>query len=342
MLRTVGPVWLRAFRIPDSGIRRRTKLRILAQFCILMHNLTNNSLTYAHKCATMSMFVLLSSSPSDNHAISFLSMYSAQRRQEILKLVQQNGLVSVDDLAARFAVSPSTIRRDLNELDRLGIVQRTYGGALAPSSGSSEAPFSVRVASHHEEKSRIGLAAARLVRPGETIFIDGGTTTEYMLSHLPGILESGNGSPHSDYRDAGITVVTYGLNIVQRLVDHEGITLVLIGGVLHTPTLTFGGVFAKDSFEGYNMRFDKAFMAATGVSAEAGITNAGFEEIPIKRRAMRSARESIMLADSSKIGVIAPGVVAPIEQLQRLVTTIEAPDDEIANLRRQDVVVDQV
>ncbi|MEZ4769391.1 MAG: DeoR/GlpR family DNA-binding transcription regulator [Caldilineales bacterium] len=270
-------------------------------------------------------------------------MYSAERRQEILKLIQQTGLVSVDDLAAQFSVSASTIRRDLNELHRLGIVQRTYGGALAPSGGSSEAPFSVRVASNHEEKSRIGLAAARLVRPGETIFIDGGTTTEYMLSHLPGIVaEGGNGSTRADGKDPGITVVTYGLNIVQRLVDHEGITLVLIGGVLHTPTLTFGGVFAKDSFEGYNMRFDKAFMAASGVSAEAGITNAGFEEIPIKRRAMRSARESIMLADSSKIGVIAPGVVAPIEQLQRLITTTEAPVDEIEDLRRLGVLVDQV
>ena len=260
-------------------------------------------------------------------------MYSAQRRQEILKLIQQDGQVSVDDLAAEFAVSPSTIRRDLNELHRLGIVQRTYGGALASANISSEAPFNVRVISRNDEKERIGKAAARLIQPGETIFIDGGTTTECMLSELPLAL---NGS------DTGITVVTYGLNIVQRLIDQENITLVLIGGILHTPTLTFGGVFAKESFEGYNMRFDKAFMAASGVSAEAGITNAGFDEIPIKRRALRSARETIMLADSSKIGLIAPGVVAPIEQLQRLITTTEAPADEIDALRRCGVTVDLV
>ena len=136
--------------------------------------------------------------------------------------------------------------------------------------------------------------------------------------------------------------MTYGLNIVQRLIDQEHITIVLIGGILHTPTLTFGGVFAADSFEGYNMRFDKAFMAASGVSAEAGITNAGFEEIPIKRRAMRSARESIMLADSTKIGVIAAGVVAPTEQLTRLITTTEAPPQEIDALRRHGVLVDLV
>jgi DeoR family transcriptional regulator of aga operon len=270
-------------------------------------------------------------------------MYSAQRHQEILKLIQQNGLVSVDDLAAHFVVSPSTIRRDLNSLHRLGMVKRTYGGALAPFRISSEAPFSVRVTSRHEEKDRIGRAAAQLVVPGETIFIDGGTTTESMLGYLPDVLaESLSGTAHGVAKDAGITVVTYGLNIVQRLVDQEYVTVVLIGGILHVPSLTFGGVFAKDSFEGYNMRFDKAFMAATGVSAEAGITNAGFEEIPIKRRAMRSARESIMLADSSKIGVIAAGVIAPIDQLQRLITTTEAPLQEVDALRQCGVIVDLV
>ena len=173
-----------------------------------------------------------------------------------------------------------------------------------------------------------------------------------MLTHLPaalaerdnGLASTGSTGLASTGSAGGsrTTVVTYGLNIVQRLIDQEHITIVLIGGILHTPTLTFGGVFAADSFEGYNMRFDKAFMAASGVSAEAGITNAGFEEIPIKRRAMRSARESIMLADSTKIGVIAAGVVAPTEQLTRLITTTEAPPQEIDALRRHGVLVDLV
>jgi DeoR/GlpR family transcriptional regulator of sugar metabolism len=255
-------------------------------------------------------------------------MYSAERRQEILKLVDQNSRVAVTDLAARFAVSESSIRRDLNALHRLGLVQRTYGGAIGLGHLSSEAPFSERVITQSEEKDRIGRAAARLVQAGETIFVDGGTTTECMLAYLP--------------PDLAITVVTYGLNIVQRLVDRDQITVVLIGGILHAPTLTFGGVFAADSLEAYNIRFDKAFLAATGVSADAGITNAGFEEIPIKRRALRSAREAILLADSSKVGVIAPGVIAPITQLQRLITTREAPAAEVESLQRCGVLVDLV
>lgn len=255
-------------------------------------------------------------------------MFSAERRQEILKLINADSRVAVADLAARFEVSESSIRRDLNALHRLGLVQRTYGGALGYANNFTEAPFSERAVSQHEEKERIGRAAARLIQPGATIFIDGGTTTECMLSHLP--------------NDTPLTVVTYGLNIVQRLIEQRHITVVLIGGILNPTTLTFGGVFATDSFEAYSIRFDKAFLAATGVSAEAGMTNGGFEEIPIKRRALRSARETILLADSSKIGVIAAGVVASIDQVQRLITGSEAPAEEIERLRRCGVVVDLV
>lgn len=255
-------------------------------------------------------------------------MYSAERRQEILKLIEEDSRVSVAVLAARFDVSESSIRRDLNELHRLGLVQRTYGGAIGYANSSSEAPFNERVISRHDEKERIGRAAAQLVQPGDTIFVDGGTTTECMLSYL--------------LADSPLTVVTYGLNIVQRLLDQRNLTVILIGGILHPPTLTFGGVFAADSFECYNIRFDKAFLATTGVSAEAGITNAGFDEIPIKRRALRSARETILLADSAKVGVIAAGVVAPIDLVQRLITTRDADEAEVEALRKHGVLVDLV
>ncbi len=255
-------------------------------------------------------------------------MYSAERRQEILRLLNENSRVTVADLAGRFAVSPSSIRRDLGKLHRLGMVQRTYGGALTQAKNSHETPFSERIVAHHEEKERIGRMAVKLIEPEDTIFVDGGTTTECMLAFLPS--------------DIHLTIVTFGLNIVQRLVEHDNITIVLIGGTLHVPTLTFGGVFANDSFECFNIRFDKAFLAASGVSAEAGITNAGFEEIPIKRRAIRSSRQAILLADSSKIGVIAAGVVATIDQMHRLITTREAPEAEVERLRKKGIIVDLV
>ena len=254
-------------------------------------------------------------------------MYSAERQQEILKLIEEYSRVSVAELAARFDVSESSIRRDLNELHRLGMVQRTYGGAIGYVNASSEVPFSERVVSRHDEKERIGRAAAHLVQPGDTIFVDGGTTTECMLSYLP--------------VDAPLTVVTYGLNIVQRLIDQRTITLVLIGGILHVPTLTFGGVFAADSFECFSIRFDKAFIAATGVSAEAGSPTPASRKSPSNAGRCAVPRDDT-LGQSAKVGVIAAGVIAPIDQLQRLITTREAPEAEIESLRRRGVLVDLV
>jgi DeoR family transcriptional regulator, fructose operon transcriptional repressor len=252
-------------------------------------------------------------------------MYSAERRRDILRLIQENSSVSVDDLAARFAVSPSSIRRDLNELSRHGLVQRTYGGAMGHATRSSETPYSERAIAHRAEKERIGQQAASLIVPGDTLFIDGGTTTELMLDYLP--------------TRERITVVTFGLNIVQRLVGRDNITVILVGGILHSSTLTFGGVFANDSFDCFNLRFDKAFLAASGVSAEAGITNAGFEDIPIKRKAIRSAQRKILLADSSKVGLIAPGVIAPASELHQLITDQSAPFSEIERIQQIGVAV---
>ncbi len=255
-------------------------------------------------------------------------MYPAERRQKILKLIQQDSRVSVTELASCFGVSRASIRRDLNELHHAGLLQRTYGGALRLNSTSSEAPFSVREVSYREEKTRIGEFAAQLVRPGETIFVDGGTTTECMLPYLA--------------NKTNITVVTYGLNIAARLAGYEHITVIVVGGTLHHRSLTIGGMLALESLHAYSMRFHYTFLAASGVSVEGGITNASFEEIPMKRRAIEAAQQTILLADSSKVGVVAAGLIAPVQKVHRLVTDVKASAREIEGLRQLGVIVDLV
>ena len=255
-------------------------------------------------------------------------MYPAERRQEILRLVQEDGWVSVSELASHFGVSKAAIRRDLNELDRAGLLQRTYGGAVNCSAPSSEAPFSVRKVTHREEKARIGRAAAQLVCPGDILFVDGGTTTECMLPHLANKTE--------------ITVVTYGLNIAIRLAGYEHIQVILLGGTLHHRSLTIGGIQAYESLRSHRMRFHRAFLAASGVSAEGGVTNASFEEIPMKRGAIETAGETILLADSSKVGVIAPWLIVSADRIHRLITDAGASEAEVERLRRMGVAVDLV
>jgi len=247
-------------------------------------------------------------------------MYPAERRQEILRWLEKDSSVTVAELASHFGVSRASIRRDLNHLRLRGLVRRTYGGAVDPDSLVMEAPFNERKVSRYEEKDRIGQAAAQLVGPGETIFIDGGTTTECMIPYL------------GDKRR--LTVVTNALNIASRVAAYAEITLIVIGGTLHRRSQTLVGVLAHDNMRAYNMHFDKAFVAARGVSAEAGLTNASFEEIPMKRKAIESSSQAIVLVDSSKIGVIAAGQIAPVSRINRLITTREAPASEIEELRR--------
>ncbi|GAB4557277.1 MAG: DeoR/GlpR family DNA-binding transcription regulator [Anaerolineae bacterium] len=252
-------------------------------------------------------------------------MYPAERRQKILEWIHQDSRVSVAELAEHFGVSRSSIRRDLNHLSRAGLLKRTYGGAVQMDAENDERPFSVREVSHREEKTRIGRFAASLLRPGETVFVDGGTTTECMLPFLPDHMR--------------LTIVTYGLNIAARLAGRESLTVIVIGGTLHHRSLTISGVLAMESFHSYRMHFDRAFLACSGVSAEGGVTNASFEEIPMKRKAIESAREVILLADSSKVGVVAAGLIAPITKIDRIITDRAAPEAEVGALRRLGVEV---
>lgn len=263
-------------------------------------------------------------------------MYSTERRQEIIKLIEQDARVTVLQLAERFGVSRATIRRDLGDLCRVGLLQRIYGGAIAPESSGAESgrarwlelPFAERKAAKCEEKGLIGQAAARLVRPGDTIFVDGGTTTECLAQHLTAI--------------PGLTVVTSGLNIAARLVGHDEITVVMIGGTLHHRSLALTGILATEFIQSANLHFDIAFLAASAVSAAGGVTNASFEEIPMKRQAAVAARTVILLADSSKVGKTAAMRIVPAERIHRLITNLDAPPDEVEALRRLGVIVDLV
>jgi DeoR family transcriptional regulator of aga operon len=249
-----------------------------------------------------------------------------------LDAVRRDASVEVSELAERFGVSASTIRRDLNELHRADLLVRAYGGAVTQPAreapAAREAPFAERETARREEKERIGAYAATLVRPGETLILDGGTTCECLARHLREI--------------PNLTVVTFGMNILAALTGAERVTVIGVGGLLDHRTQMFGGVLALDALAAYNLRFDKAFIAATGVSAESGVTNYGFEEIPLKRRAIDLSRETILLADASKVGAHAAGFIAPLERIHRLVTCCAVAEEQVAALRAAGMVIELV
>jgi DeoR/GlpR family transcriptional regulator of sugar metabolism len=255
-------------------------------------------------------------------------MYAAERRQEIIKLLERDPYVSVADLAARFRVSRAAVRRDLNELRSLGVLERTYGGALKPPTSLRVLPLSEREATQREEKERIGKKAASFVAPGEMIFLDGGTTTAYLLPHLANVPR--------------LTIATYAVNIIDALINYDGIDLVVFGGKLDRSELEFRGFLAVTALESYGITCEKMFLGASAVSAQAGVTDASLEAIPIKRKAIELSHEVIVVADSSKIGATGAGRVVPAARIHRLITGCDAPSSEIARLRDEGVIVDLV
>jgi len=234
-------------------------------------------------------------------------------------------MVLVQDLAKRTNVHESTIRRDLDELEAQGLVRRIHGGAILEIQSQIEPPFELRQISHEEEKDLVGRAAAELVKDGEVIFIDGGTTTQFIVPYL---LDRQN-----------LTVVTCGLNIACALASSRDISTIVVGGELHVESQSFAGPLTLEALEIYGIRCDLAFIGTGGVSAKHGVTNRILDRIPLKRKAMEISHQAAVVADGSKIGVVTLGLVAPIESVHHLVTDKSAPERELEEIAARGVEI---
>jgi DeoR/GlpR family transcriptional regulator of sugar metabolism len=155
-------------------------------------------------------------------------------------------------------------------------------------------------------KRNIGCAAARLISDGDTVIIDGGVTTTYMAQALRG--------------RQGITVITNSVGVLSELVAERGITLLSSGGVVRSQSQSLTGPSAEATF--LNLRADKAFIAGTGLSVNFGLSNTNVQEAGVKQAMLRAAREVVLLADHTKIGVESLVKIAPIESIHRLITDV--------------------
>jgi DeoR/GlpR family transcriptional regulator of sugar metabolism len=203
----------------------------------------------------------------------------AQRRQAILRAVQ-SGSNHVSDLAQTFGVSEMTVRRDLRELASAGKLERVRGGAV---DAGSEPPFEETVVERFAEKNRIGAAAAALVRDGQTVMIDIGTTTLQAARHL---------------HDREITVITTSLAVYEELMPDPAIELVLPGGVVRRNYRSLVGVLAEDSLR--QLRADVLFLGTSAVDERLAVWDSTLVEVPIKRAMIAAAGEVVLLADAAK------------------------------------------
>jgi DeoR/GlpR family transcriptional regulator of sugar metabolism len=250
-------------------------------------------------------------------------MLSRERQETIVALLDDEDSISVAELVNRFSVSEMTVRRDLEELGRRGLIKRVHGGAMSARGRGYERPLQKRATAHSEPKARIGRAAAELVAAGESIAIDVGTTTFEMARNL--------------IERANITVITPSLNIACLLADEPGLRLIITGGIVRHGERSLIGRLAEDAFARFHV--DKLFLAVGCIDFEAGLTEFNLEDAQVKQEMIRSAREVILLADSSKLGQVAFASVAPLAAVRRWVTDDGLPEDARERLGREGIEV---
>lgn len=235
-------------------------------------------------------------------------MNAAERQRTIVDHVMNKGGISIQEICELFNVSEMTARRDLNELDRRGLLRRVHGGAITNLGRSYEPPFSTRYIKNLELKKAIGLKAAELVCDGDSIALDVGTTT---LHIVPGLVSKRN-----------LTIVTSCLQIANSIVDRLSLEvdarLILTGGIVRPRELSMIGNYAEYVYS--DLHVDKAFIGIGGISFDDGLTEFNLEDTQIKRALIKQAREKIVVTDSSKFGVTTFATVGTLDEIDKIVT----------------------
>lgn len=242
------------------------------------------------------------------------------RRERILAAVTERGFVRVADLAASFGVSSVTARGDLDALVRSGALVRVHGGAVPSASALRREPsFEEALAASVVPKQRIGVVAASLVRSGQSVILDVGTTTHAVARAL---------RARTDLED--VVVITNGLSIALELESAiPRFTVIVTGGSLRPLQHSLVDPLADAVLE--RVHADIAFIGCNGVDTVGGITNVNLPEAAVKTRMIGAADRVVVVADAAKLGRVHLGRVASIAQIDTLVT--DAAPDQLHDLR---------
>ena len=239
----------------------------------------------------------------------------AQRHRRILDVLRERQAARVSTLSQLLGVSEVTIRRDLEDLEHRGLLERTHGGAIAAQRMRTEPAYAEAIDRHADEKRRIAAAAAALAEPGDTVFLNGGTTTMQVFRHLP----------------PGVRVVTNHVGVAMESSDHAGDVLI-VGGEYRAPSHSVAGAWATESIR--RVFATRAFLGAEGVSRRAGVTTPVAAEADIARVMLEQTRGPVfVVCDHSKIGTVADFAIAGLNELAGIVT-----DDGIDDEYREDLM----
>ena len=253
-------------------------------------------------------------------------LFVEERRQEILRQVNDAGRVLVGDLSQQFGVSEVTIRADLQALADCSLLVRTHGGAVPASRSLPDISLSLRLQQQVIEKRRIGLAGAAMVVDGDAIFLDSSSTALAIARHL------------KDRRH--LTVVSNSLAIAQEMLDAPDTTVVMPGGVLRRETASLIRVDALGALRKYNIK--TGFFGAHGLNIPEGLTDVSADEAAVKEPLVEMCRCVVAVIDATKWGRVGVASFARLDQIDRVITNSPAPEDLVAQARARGIEVTEV
>jgi len=248
-----------------------------------------------------------------------------RRSEQIIKILLRAGTATIEELLAAVGSSAPSIRRDLARLENRGLIRRTHGGAtlvepLLYEPFRYDSSFLAREQRFAEEKRRIGLAAAELVQPDETVGLSAGTTTTHI----------GRSLRHRQK----LQIITNAINIGMELCNQPGIRTYLTGGVVPWAwSFSLTGNSAIAFLDDVYM--DKVFLSVTGLDAERGATTLETDEALVYRKMIKQSKQVIVVADSSKLGKVSPAFICPGNEIHILITDTGVTSETLVQFERQ-------
>ncbi|MGB2678369.1 MAG: transcriptional repressor AgaR [Candidatus Acidiferrum sp.] len=250
-------------------------------------------------------------------------MLREERSRAILEMLQADGRVLVRDLAKRLRTSQITIRKDLEFLHHEGNLERTHGGALPVRTGSlKDRSLQEKERLHRREKTRIAAAAVRMIRQGQVIILDSGTTTTAIARAC------------RHFRS--LTVITNGTNIAAELAGTP-VDVILTGGMLRKNSFSLVGPLAEESLR--KLSADLLFLAVDGFDVRYGLTTPNLLEARVNRAMAEAARRTVVVCDSSKFGKRSLSLIIPTEAVHETITDKNISRGDLKALREADVEV---
>lgn len=248
-----------------------------------------------------------------------------ERRRKILELLDREGRVMVDDLVRRFRVSAVTARADLDALAGRGSLVRSHGGAVRLVSPAHDYPLKFKEGLHQAEKVRIAGTAVQLIQPGQTILLDSGTTTGQIARQI------------RMRKLKPLTVITNALNIALELAEFQGVSLIMIGGILRHVSNSFVGPQAERMLQ--DLHADHCFLAVDGLDPETGLSTPDVLEAQLNQQMIRVSSQVTAVADASKFGRRSLSVICGVERVKRIITDERVTPATLAALQARGVEV---